>query len=62
MKIKDNFSKDLVKYIFKSLKDGKHITTQAKIKMFVRDSGYIWKLKKVLYDTLLYDVDPMHNE
>ena len=30
MKIKDNFSKDLVKYIFKSLKDGKHITTQDK--------------------------------
>ena len=39
MKIKDNFSKDLVKYIFKSLKDGKHITTQDK--MFVHDSGHI---------------------
>ena len=30
MKIKDNFPKDLVKYIFKSSKDGKHITTQDK--------------------------------
>ena len=60
MKIKDNFSKDLVKYIFKSLKDGKHITTQDKN---VRSWQWIYlKIEKVLYDTLLYDVDPMHNE